>query len=148
MNLLCSYDPVSCRVTVYLPLVAWAAAQLKVEQRALANVAFLHATVYAIAHLGRDLDGRHWNDFGVPPARDINYKPSILLETLARTFAYKLLERLGDEAMSTAFERLGEHLPPEYQAWQRLRTEPIEEIRKILMRARAGLDGVLPTTLA
>ena len=147
-NLLCSYDPASCRVTVYPQLVAWAANQLGVDQRALANVAFLHATVYAIAHLGRDLDGRMWNDFGLPPARDINYRPSLRLETLARYFSSKLLERLGDAGMTTAFDRLGECQPPEYQAWQRLRSEPIEEIRKILMHARAGLDGVLPAKLA
>jgi hypothetical protein len=144
MNLLCSYDPASCRVTVYRSLVERAASQLTVGQRALANVAFLHATVYAIMHLGSDLDGRMWNEFGVPSARDVNYKPSVLLETLARTFSFKFLERLGDAEMTTAFERLGDQQPPEYQGWRRLRSEPIEQVRRILMRARAGLDSVLP----
>lgn len=144
MNLLSSYDPASCHVTVFPPVIARAAVHLGVEQRALANVAFMHASVYAIAHLGRDLDGRHWSDFGLPPARDINYKPSLLLETLARAFSFKLPERLNDPAMTTAFERIGEQQPLEYQVWRRLRSQPVEELRKILMRARAGLDGILP----
>ena len=144
MNLLCSYDPVSAQVTIHTPIIAWAAARLGVEERALSNVAFLHATVYAAAHLGRDLDGRLWNDFGVPSARDITYKPSLLLETLARYFSFRLLERLEDAAMTAAFERMNEQQPPEYQAWRRLRSHSIEAVRKILMRARAGLDGIIP----
>ena len=140
-NLLSGYVAETCTVSVYPKLIGWAAEFLGVEERGLANVAFLHATVYAIGHVGRDLDGRMWENFGVPAARDINFRPSLTLETFAHYFSCRLIEKLEDAALMTAFDRLSDAQPAEYQVWRRLRQTPIEEVRKMLLRTRAGLDG-------
>ncbi len=130
-------------MTIYRKLMRWSAGHLNVDERALGNVVFLHEMVYAICHLGRDLDGRMWADFGLPPAKDINFRPSLMLETFARYFSLRLIERLEDATLMAAFDRLNACAPAEYQVWQRLRHAPVEQVRKILLQARAGLDGVL-----
>ena len=140
-NLLGSYDADKCTITIYSKLIDWASRVLGVEERALANVVFLHMTVYAICHLGRDLDGRMWDNFGLPPARDIGYRSSQFLETLAHYFSYRLIQRLEDTSLMTAFERLSACQPPEFQGWEKLRNVPVEEVRKILIQARDGLGA-------
>ncbi len=139
-NLLALYEPNSARVTLYRKLIDECARLLGVDRRALANVVFLHETIHALSHLGRDLDGRRWEEFALPSSLDPAFRPSALHETLAQFFAHRLLTRLGDSAMLEAFERLSDHQPPEYQNWRKMQDAPIESVRKILLRARAGLD--------
>lgn len=139
-NLLALYEPGSARVTLYSKLIAGCSRVLGIDRRALANVVFLHETVHALAHLGRDLDGRRWEDFALPSSRDPAFRPSALHETLAQFFAHRLLTRLGDSALLAAFERLSDHQPPEYQTWRKMVDVPVESVRKLLLRARAGLD--------
>ena len=140
--LLGGYDPAACQVTIYMKLVNWMARVIDADARALANVVFLRGTVTALCHLGRDLDGRMWDDFGQISFEDINFRPSLMHETMAQYFSWRLLERLGDSSMTNAFDRLADCQPDEYQVWRRLRSVPIEEIRKVLLRARAGLDDL------
>lgn len=139
-NLLARYDPGSARVTLYRKAIDGCARLLGIDRRPLANVAFLHETVHAVCHLGRDLDGRRWEEFSLPSSRDPTFRPSALHETLAQFFAHRLITRLGDSVLLEAFERLSEHQPPEYQTWQRMLDVPVERVRAILLRARAGLD--------
>lgn len=139
-NLLALYEPGLARVTLYTKLVDACARLLGIDRRALANVVFLHETVHALCHLGRDLDGRRWEDFALPPSRDPAFRPSALHETLAQFFSQRLLMRLGDAELLGAFERLSDHQPPEYQSWRKMLDVPVERVRKILLRARAGLD--------
>lgn len=135
-NFLGSYDPDTCQVTLYSRPIRWIASTLEVDERALVNVVFIHEMVYAVCHLGQDLDGNIWENFGVPPARSINYRPSILLETIANYFTYRMVTRLEDKKMMMAFKRLDEYRPVEYQSWRNLQNFHVEEIRKILMKAR------------
>lgn len=139
-NLLALYDPESVQVTLYTKLIDACSRLLGIDRRSLANVVFMHETVHALCHLGRDLDGRRWEDFGLPSSRDPAFKPSTLHETLAQFFTHRLIVRLDDPALLTAFERLSDHQPPEYQTWRKMTDVPVESVRKILMRARAGLD--------
>ena len=139
-NLLGAYDPTARRITVYSKIVEWAARAISVDARALANVAFLHEAVRALCHVGRDLDGKMWEDFGQVPSDNISFRPSLIVETFAQYFSFRLLERLEDANMMTAFERLNDNQPAEYQAWNRMRRVPIEEMRKLLLRTRAGLN--------
>jgi hypothetical protein len=142
-NLLGAYNPSIRLVTIYTKPIEWSARVLSVDTRASANIVFLHETVQALCHIGRDLDGRMWNDFGQPPDRDINFRPSVMLETLAQYFSLRLLERLEDSNLMNAFERLNNVQPEEYTVWRRMRHVTIEQIRKVLLRARASLDDVL-----
>ena len=141
-NLLGNYDPASSQVTIYRKLVDWCARALGIDVRALANIVFLHETVHALCHLGRDLDGRAWAEFALPSSRNLAFRPSALHEGLAQYFSFRLIERLGDSAMMTAFERLSDHQPAEYQAWRKMRNVPVENVRKMLIRARAGFDEI------
>lgn len=139
-NLLGLYDPASAQVTLYRPLVDWCARALDLDARALGNVVFMHESVHAICHLGRDLDERAWDDFALPSSLNPAFRPSAFHEGLAQYFTLRLIERLGDTEMMTALERLSDHQPAEYQAWRKLRTFSVERVRAVLLRARAGLD--------
>jgi hypothetical protein len=139
-NLLALYDPGAARVTLYSRLIDACSRLIGIDRRFLANVVFLHETVHALSHLGRDLDGRRWEEFALPSSRDPAFRPSPLHEVLAQFFAHRLLSRLGDVALLGAFERLSEHQPREYQAWRKMLEVPTESVRKILLSARAGLD--------
>lgn len=139
-NLLAHYETASARVTLYRKAVDGCARILGIDRRALANVAFLHETVHALCHLGRDLDGRRWEEFALPSSRNPAFRPSALHEALAQFFTHRLLTRLGDEAMLAAFERLSDHQPAEYQTWRKMVDVPVEKVRKVLLSARAGLD--------
>ncbi len=61
---------------------------------------------------------------------------------MAHYFTHKMIERLQDDLMREAFEALDGHLPQRYRIWHQLRDRPVEKVRKILMQARAGLDGL------
>jgi hypothetical protein len=142
-NLLGNYDPATATVTLYSRLLEWTAQVLHIPITDLENVVFLHETVHAICHLGRDLDGRHWEAFALPSSRDPVFKPSELHEGIAQYFTLRMIERLGDTGMMNAFEALSNHQPPAYQAWRGMRSAPIEQIRKLLMLARATFDEVI-----
>ncbi len=148
-NFLAHYDPASAQVTLYSKVIDGCSRLLGIERRALANVVFIHETVHALCHLGRDLDGRRWEEFALPSSRDPASRPSALHETIAQFFTHRLITRLGDAALLAAFERLSDHQPPEYQTWRKMTDVPAEAVRKLLIRARAGLDdtpwGVAPT---
>jgi len=139
-NLLAVYDPETARLTLYSKLIDACARLLAIDRRALANVVFLHETVHALCHIGRDLDGRRWEEFALPSSRDPSFRPSALHEAFAQFFTHRLLTRLDEPALLGAFERLSEHQPPEYQAWRKMRDVSAESVRKLLLRARAGLD--------
>lgn len=139
-NLLASYDPESTRVTLYREVIDACARLLSMDRRALANVVFLHEATHALTHLGRDLDGRQWEDFSLPSSRNPSFQPSRFHETIAQFFTHRLLVRLEDQALLNAFEKLSDAQPPEYQTWRKMQSVPVEQVRKILMRARAGLD--------
>lgn len=139
-NLLGLYDPVAGQVTIYRKLVGWCARAFGIDERTLTNLVFLHETVHALCHLGRDLDGRAWDEFALPSSRDIRFRPSALHEALAQYFSFRLIERIADHAMMAAFERLSDHQPLEYQVWRNMRDIPVESVRKALIRARAGLE--------
>lgn len=138
-NFLGSYDPSATQVTIYRKLVDWCARALSIDARALKNIVFMHETIHALCHLGRDLDDRAWPEFALPSSRDLAFRPSALHAGLAQYFSFRLIERLGDSALMSAFERLSDHQPAEYQAWRKMREIPVEAVRKILIRARTGL---------
>lgn len=142
-NLLGGYESSTSRVVVYTRLVAWCAGALGVDQRALENVVLLHETVHALCHLGRDLDGRMWDEFCLPSSQHPAFRPSALHEGLAQYFTYRMIERLADEAMMAAFSALTEVQTPEYQQWRAMRDVPLERVRDVLVQARAGLADSL-----
>jgi hypothetical protein len=140
-NLLAHYEPANATVTLFSRVLEWSARTLDLALRDLENVAFLHESIHAVCHLGRDLDGRHWAEFALPSSRDPTFTPSELHETLAQYFTLRMIERLGDAGMMRAFEVLSDHQPEQYQAWRAMRSTPIEQVRKLLIGARTGFIG-------
>lgn len=138
-NLLARYDPEIARLKVYGKVIDGCARLLNLDRRLLANVAFLHEMVHVLCHLGKDLDGRRWEGFGLPTSRDPIFRPSPVHETLAQFFSHRLLTKLGDRGLLRVFEDLSDHQPPEYQAWRKMINMPIEQVRAMLLRARTGL---------
>lgn len=140
-NLLAHYEAETATVTLFTRLLDWTAKMLDVSLRDLENVVFLHETIHAICHLGRDLDGRHWSEFALPSSLDPAFTPSELHETLAQYFTLHMIERLGDVGMLRAFEVLSDHQPKQYQAWRGMRSIPIEQVRTLLIEVRTGFAG-------
>ena len=142
-NLLGLYNPATGLVTIYRKLVGWCASSLSLDVQILSNLVFLHETVHALCHLGRDLDGRAWDGFALPSSLDLAFRPSPLHECLAQYFTFRLIERLCDSGLMTTFERLSDHQPAEYNSWRKMRDVPVENVRKVLIAARAGIDDLL-----
>lgn len=139
-NLLAEYDPVTCKVTFCRPLLTATADLLRLDERPLGAVVYLHVALHVLMHLGRDLDGDIWRDFSQPSSNNPAWRPSSLHEGLAQYFTYRMLRRLGDEAMMTAFERLTDVQPQEYQQWRQQKNVPVETMRRRLMQVRRGAD--------
>lgn len=142
-NLLGAYDPETAQITIFNKLVGWCARVLNLDVRALTNIVFMHETVHALSHLGRDLDDQAWPEFALPTSRDLTFRPSALHTRLAQYFCFRLIERLGDTHLMTAFEKLSDHQPAEYRVWREMRDVPIETVRQILIHARTGADKTL-----
>ncbi len=144
-NLLGAYESDRARVTLYSKAIEWCARGLGVDLRALENVVLLHETVHAVSHLGADLDGRMWESFSLPSSRNPAFRPDTFHEGIAQYFTFRMIERLGDQAMMKAFETLTSSQPREYQAWRGMQEVPVERVREILMAARSGLAYSLRT---
>ena len=138
-NLLADYDPTTATVNLYERMLSWTAQTLDLPQRDIENVVLLHEVVHAVSHLGRDLDGRIWSDFAMPSPRELNFRPSRTHENLAQYFTHRLIEQLYDDGLQRAFDSLTDNQPLEYRAWRDMRSEPIEQVRRLLLRAREPL---------
>ena len=104
-----------------------------------ASVTLIHETLHALMHLGRDLDGRMWTEFALPDPSSPLFEPSWFHETLTQYFTYQQILRLRDPALINAFETMSAKSMPQYRAWERIRSLPIEDARNWLMSVRRGV---------
>lgn len=135
-NLLGAYFPNERRVVLYRRMIGHAAKVLAVDEDSLTTVVFVHETVHAFSHLGRDLDHTYWRTFAIPLATTIDGTPSRLHETIAQYFTYKLLERLQDELLTKAFLTLENASLEVYRAWREKEYDTLEQMRAFVMRSR------------
>lgn len=139
-GLLGSYDS-SGRVDLYVPVIDSAAEVLGLSPRHLKSVVFIQLLAWAIAHQARDLDAQPGYGFAPSPWVPFN-RESPTHVTLIQAFTDRLIRRLQDPSLLAAFEKLSEHQPKAYRRWSAMRTLPLEELRVLLLRARASATAL------
>jgi hypothetical protein len=144
-NLLGAYFPAQHRVVLYSRMLSLASSDLCIDCDALSTVVYIHETVHAFAHLGRDLNYRMWNGCVVPEAKVPEYQPSRAVEGIAQFYTYKLLERVDDKRLLDAFCKLEEHSDPLYREWRKTEHYSLEAMRTVLMRIRDAETEWPPT---
>jgi MinD-like ATPase involved in chromosome partitioning or flagellar assembly len=144
-GLLGDYQPDQGRVILYSTAIDECANKLALRPRHVGSVTLIHETLHALAHLGRDLDGRMWPEFALPAANHPLFQPSVLHETFAQYFTYQQILRLGDPALQQAFDAMSSKQAPAYRVWRRLRDLPVEDVRSWFMSVRRGLGGASPS---
>ncbi len=127
------------RVVLYSKAIDLCADRLALRPRHVGSVTLIHETIHALTHLGRDLDGRMWQDFSLPAADDPLFQPSRLHEALTQYFTHRHIVQLQDGALLHAFEVMSRRQSPAYRAWERLRHLPIEDVRGWFMSVRRGV---------
>lgn len=144
-GLLGDYQPHIGRVMLYKAAISQCADKLALRERHVGSVTLIHETIHALAHLGRDLDGRMWQEFALPATNSPLFEPSWFHETLAQYFTFHHIVRLRDPALLHAFEAMSAKQTPAYRSWQRLRAVPIEDARSWFMSVRRGVGLVPPS---
>jgi len=115
---------------------------LGISPRHLKSVAFIQLSAWALAHQARDLDSQPGYGFEPHQAWGPFNRESPTHVTIIQAFTDRLIHRLQDPNLLAAFEKLSDHQPKAYQGWRAMRTMPLEELRKLLLRARASATAV------
>lgn len=142
-GLLGDYQPHAGRVVLYSSAITQCADKLALRARHVGSVTLIHETIHALAHLGRDLDGRMWMEFALPAADHPLFEPSWFHETLTQYFTYHHILRLRDPALLHAFQAMSARQAPAYRGWERLRDLPIEDARSWFMSVRRGVGAAV-----
>jgi len=135
-NLLGAYFPAQVEVVLYPRMIEYAAEDLGVDKDALSTVVYVHETVHAYSHIGKDRDGRSWSDFSLPMSDQPDFHPSRPHEAIAQYYTYKLLETLDEEKLMQTFLTLEQHCLDVYRAWRATEHYALEEMRNILVKYR------------
>jgi hypothetical protein len=119
-----------------------AAEVLGVTVRHLKSVIFMQLSAWALAHQARDLDLQPGYGFApsqpwIPFNRE---SPTHVI--LTQAFTDRLIRRLDDPNLLAAFEKLSEHQPKTYRQWRAMRSVTLEELRLLLLRARASATAL------
>ena len=145
-GLLGDYKPSLGKVVLYETAIAECADKLALRARHVGSLTLIHETIHALAHLGRDLDGRMWPEFALPSADSPLFEPSWFHETLAQYFTYQHIVRLRDPALLHAFEAMSAKQAPAYRAWRRLLSLSLEDVRSWFMSVRRGIGLATPSS--
>lgn len=140
-GLLGSYAP-SGRIELYVRVIESAAEVLGLSPRHLKSIVFMHLSAWALAHQARDLDSQP--GYGFEPRQSwtpFDYDSPTHV-SLIQAFVDRLIHKLDDPNLLSAFEKLSDHQPKAYRGWNVLRTVPLEELRKLLLRARASATAL------
>lgn len=135
-NLLGAYFPSKVQVVLYQRMIAHAARQLHLDEDALSTVVFIHETVHAFSHIGRDHDGSYWESYALPLADVPDATPSVMHEAIAQFYTFKLLENLKDERLMMTFLTLERSCSEVYRAWRATEHYSLEQMREILVKCR------------
>jgi len=135
-NLLGAYFPSKMQVVLYRRMIARAAKQLRVDEDALSTVVFIHETVHAFSHIGRDHDGLLWNAYALPLADVPDGTPSVTHEAIAQFYTFKLLENVRDERLMATFLALEKSCSDVYRAWRTTEHYSLEQMREVLVKCR------------
>jgi hypothetical protein len=135
-NLLGSYLPTNFEIILYPSMIEYTADELRIDIDALSTVVYIHETVHAYSHIGKDLDGRYWAGYILPNSMHPDFSPSKPHEAIAQYYTFKLIETLNDEKLMNAFLTLEQHCDEVYRAWRATENYTLEEMRDILVEYR------------
>ncbi len=143
-GLLGEYQAQTGKVMIYQRAIAECAGKLALQERYVGSVTLIHETIHALAHLGRDLDGRMWTEFSLSPKHNSVFEPSSVHVALTQYFTYHHIVKLDDPALLHAFEVMSSKQAPAYRAWQLIKGMPMEDARNWFMSVRRGVGGSSP----
>jgi hypothetical protein len=135
-NLLGAYLPSRVEVVLYPQMILRISRELGVDREALQTVVYVHETVHAFSHVGRDHDGCHWGSFAIALADGPDATPSVAHEAIAQYYTFRLLERLKDKKLMDAFIALEAACLDVYRAWRATEHYSLEQMREVLMSCR------------
>jgi len=137
-DLLGSYEPQRRKVCLYARMIRLAARELGIDEDALSTVVYVHETVHAFCHLGRDLNGRMWDACPTAIPDCPEEQISTPQEAIAQYYSFKLLDQLRDERLTKAFLTLEKACSPAYRAWRQTEQYSLEQMRAVLLQYRAA----------
>jgi hypothetical protein len=140
-GLLGHYDTAGWLV-LYSKAIAAAAELLGVPPRFLKSVVFIHLSARFLAHQARDLDNQPGYGFAPSLPSSPFHRESPTHICLAQCFSHRLIVRLEDPNLMAAFEKLSQHQPEPYRQWNTMREIPLEQLRTLLLRARASASAI------
>jgi hypothetical protein len=85
-NLLGAYFPSKVEIVLYPRMIEYAAIDLGVDIDSLSTVVYIHETVHAYSHIGKDRDGRTWIDYSLPMSNQPDFSPSRPHEAIAQYY--------------------------------------------------------------
>ncbi len=144
-NLLGAYIPSKMQVVLYPRMIVLVAEQLRLDETALSTVVFMHETVHAFSHLGRDCDGTLWATYTLPSADVPEGTPSVTHEAIAQFYSFKLLEKLKDDRLMKTFITLENSCADVYRAWRATENYSLEQMREVLIMCRRATGQWPPT---
>ena len=135
-GLLGRYDANAGRIDLYPAILEAVALQLGLQPRFVKSVVFVQLSVRLLGNEGRDLDGQPGFGFSstITPLRAES--PAQIM--VCQYFTFQLIERLGDQNLLGAFEKLSDNQPEPYRRWRRMKHIPVEQMRTALLRMRLG----------
>lgn len=143
-GLLGDYQRESGRVVLYSSAIELCADKLALQPRHVGSVTLIHETLHALAHLGRDLDGRMWPEYALPDAKHPLFEPSWFHTMSMQFFTYHQILRLRDPALLRAFDVMSAKQAPAYRAWQSFRDVSLEDARTWFLSVRRGVGSASP----
>lgn len=135
-NLLGSYLPDKYTIKLYPHMIEKVANDLDIDSEALGTVTYIHLTIHAYCHIGKDLNGREWLDFSLPQPEQPIFKLSQVHETIAQYYTNKLIKNIQDEKIEKAFLEFEKYSVGEYKAWRKVENYTLEKMRSVLIKYR------------
>ncbi len=135
-DLLGAYFPSKVRVVLYGRMIARTAKLLRLDEDALSTIVFIHETVHAFSHIGRDQDGMYWSAFAIPLADAPDATPIVTHEAIAQFYTFKLLQRVKDARLMDTFLTLEQSCSNVYRAWRATENYSLEQMREVLVKCR------------
>jgi hypothetical protein len=133
-GMLGEYRPGTNEVVLYSEAIAQRAGQLALRARHVGSVTLIHETLRALAHVGRDLDGRNWPESGLP------FKSALLFEALIQYFTHRHIVRLRDPELLRTWETMTGKQTPDHRTWKPIRDLSAEDARSLFMGLRRGAE--------
>ncbi len=122
------YRPGKKEILIYDVMCQLAAAALEVDVEILKQIVEAHETAHAVTHLGKDSEGRIWENFAIAESED--------KELFAQLYVLLLLKEGDARDALVVFGKLAQHQDARYNSWRSYENASLSEINRALLEAR------------